>query len=152
MIICGVAEEKGIVHHELENGCGCSENCYGQFTEDEIYSIRLLMLELQKPEKDMLLLGKLQVFANASDMFHHARKTTKTKCRRIAYQYSYDSRSVCKSAFCFLHYTGTKALKNLQHHLNETGAIPREHGNRGRLPHNAFSYEGDEKFANSIRA
>ena len=33
-----------------------------------------------------------------------------------------------------------KVLKNLQDHLKESGAIPRDHGNCGFLPPNAFSY------------
>ena len=31
-------------------------------------------------------------------------------------------------------------LKNLQTRLKDNGAIPREHGNKGRLPPNAFSF------------
>ena len=41
---------------------------------DEVYSIQLSMLELQKVEKDMFLLGKLQVLANATDVIHHSRQ------------------------------------------------------------------------------
>ena len=89
----------------------------------------------------MLLLGKLQVCAAATDVVHHARKAFKAKRRRITYQYAFDSRSVCKSAFCFLHCTGVKTLKNLQHHLKENGVAPRTHGNCGRLPPNDFSFQ-----------
>lgn len=70
VMICGLDNEKRRVHLELQKGCQCPENCYSQFTEDEIYSIRLQMLELQKPEKDMLVLGKLQVLANTSSVTH----------------------------------------------------------------------------------
>ena len=98
------------------------------------------MLELQKPKKDMLLLGKLQVSGNTSDVIQHARQAKSAKRRRVTYQYAYDSRSVCKGAFCFLHCVGAKVLKNLQQHLKENGPIPRDHGNCGRLPPNAFSY------------
>ena len=140
VMISGLDDEKKLVHSELEKGCGCPENCYSQFTEEEVYSIHLEMLELQKPERDMLLLGKLQVLANSSEVVHHARQAT-TKRRRVTYRYAYDHRPVCRSAFCFLHCIGTKVLKNLHHHLKENGPIPRDHGNRGRLPPNAFSYE-----------
>ena len=115
VIVTGLSDEKKLVHSELTRGCGCPEDCYSQFTEDEVYSIRLQMLELQKTEKEMLLLGKLQVCATPPDVVHHARKATKAKRRRITYQYAFDGRYVCKPAFCFLHCTGEKALKNLQH-------------------------------------
>lgn len=101
--ICGLDDEKILVHSELERGCGCAENCYSQFTEDEIYYIRLCMLELQKCEKDILILGKLQVCANSGDVLYHARQSTKAKRRRLTYQYAYDNRCVCMSAFCFFY-------------------------------------------------
>ena len=133
-------DERKLVQKELESGCGCPHNCYSEFSEDEMYSIRLQMTELEKPERDMLLLGKLQVCARAASAVSHARKVTATKRQRITYQYSYDHRIVCKRGFCFLHAIGEKVLKNLQSHLKDNGAIPREHGNKGRLPPNAFSF------------
>ena len=47
---------------------------------------------------------------------------------------------MCKGAFCFLHGIGTNVLKNLRGHLKESGPIPRDHGNCGRLSSNTFSY------------
>ena len=150
VIVTGLSDEKKLVHSELTRGCGCPEDCYSQFTEDEVYSIRLQMLELQKTEKEMLLLGKLQVCATPPDVVHHARKATKAKRRRITYQYAFDGRYVCKPAFCFLHCTGEKALKNLQHHFKGNGITPRTHGNCGRLPHNAFSFNTVQKIVSFI--
>ena len=34
-----------------------------------------------------------------------------------------------------------KILKNLPKHLKPNGAIPRTHGNKGKLPPNAFSFD-----------
>ena len=64
-----------------------------------MYSIRLRMTELEKLERDMLLLGKLQVCARTASAISHARKVSATKRQRITYQYSYDHRVVCKHAF-----------------------------------------------------
>ena len=140
-LISNSSDEIKCVQEEVKKGCGCSSDCYSLFTEDEIYSIRLEMAELEKPLKDMFLLGKLQVAANSTDSVSHARKTSKTKRSRVTFAYAYDNRNVCKSAFCFLHCIGTKALKNLQSHLKEHGPIPRAHGNLKRLPPNSFTYE-----------
>ena len=133
-------DKRRLVQKELGSGCGCPHNCYSQFSEDEMYSIRLKMTELEKLERDMLLLGKLQVCARTASAISHARKVSATKRQRITYQYSYDHRVVCKHAFCFLHAIGEKVLKNLQSHLKDNGAIPREHGNKGQLPPNMFSF------------
>ena len=93
-------EERDIVANELQKGCGCSEDCYSQFTEDELYDIRLTMHELSKQEKDMLLLGKLKVLICPGEVIH-ARKVSKVKRRRITYQYAYDHHSVCERVFHF---------------------------------------------------
>ena len=98
------------------------------------------MMELEKIEQDMLVLEKLQVMACSKDAIHNAWKTTNVKRTHSTYHYAYDDRTVCKSAFCFLHHIGTKALRNLQQHLKENGAVPREHGNCRRLPPNVFSF------------
>ena len=34
VIIGGIGDEKRLVHHELEKGCGCPEDCYSCFSED----------------------------------------------------------------------------------------------------------------------
>ena len=42
MIIVGLDDEKKLVYtSRIRKGCGCHENCYDQFSKDEIYSIRL---------------------------------------------------------------------------------------------------------------
>ena len=136
--------EKLVVQSKVQNGCGCPHNCYYQFSEDEVYYSRLQMLELEKGERDMLLLGKLMVCGHTASSVSHARKVTATKRQRVTYEYSYDHRVLCKPDFCFIHAISEKVLKNLQVHLKENGPIPRVHGNKGRLPPNTFTFETTE--------
>lgn len=139
------------VRQRIQSGCGCSFDCYSQFTEEEVFLNRLQMQELEKPLRDIYLLGKLQVLGKGSDAsVSHSRKTSSSKRQRITYQYAYDHRVVCKPAFCFLHCIGEKVLKNLQKHLKENGITPREHGNVGRQPRNAFSFETVQKIVDFI--
>ena len=133
--------ERKAVEDKIQNGCGCSSDCFRQFSVDELFSIRLQMRELEKTEREMLLLGKLQVLARGTDSVSHARRVTQAKRQRVTFQYAYDHRLVCKSAFCFLHTIGEKAMKNIQKHLKDIGATPRDHGNKGQLPHNAFTFD-----------
>ena len=44
--------------------CGCGDICYGKFSVDEVFPIRLNMSKLEKGDKDMLILGRLQVFVH----------------------------------------------------------------------------------------
>ena len=144
-IVPDLEREKLSIQDKLRNGCGCQNNCYKQFTEDDVFSMRLDMFELEKGECDMLLLGKLMVCGHTASSVSHVRKVTANKRQRITYDYSYDSRvSVCRSTFCFIHSISEKVLKNLQAHLRANGPIPRVHGNKGRLPHNTFSFETTE--------
>ena len=143
-------DDKLAVQAMIERGCGCPHDCYKQFSEEEVCTIRLKMLELEKVERDMLILGKLMVCARLAGSISHARKVCSTKRQRITYEYSYDCRVVCKSLFCFLHVIGEKVLKNLQSHLKENGPTPRVHGNKGRLPSHAFSFETTKNIVDFI--
>ena len=39
----------------MRQGCGCSFDCYKQFTDDEVFQIRLQMQELEKSQRDFVL-------------------------------------------------------------------------------------------------
>lgn len=43
-----------------------------------------------------------------------------------------------------------KVLKNLHKHLKDNGIIPREHGNKGRLPPNAFTFDTTKNIVDFI--
>ena len=65
--------------------------------------------------------------------------------KRQRYEYSFDDREVFQDAFLFLHDIGEKCLKNLVKHMKTNGIKPPPHGNSGKKPHNALSFE-DIKF------
>ena len=115
--LLSVDDEKIAIHAKFESGCGCPHDCYKHFSEEEVYHFRLQMIELEKGERDMLILGKLMVCGRTADSVSHARAVSATKRQRITYEYSYDHQVVCKSVFCFMHVIGEKVLKNLQSHL-----------------------------------
>ena len=68
-------EEAAAVQGEFESGCGCQDNCYEQFSVEEIIDIRLNMKELDKRERDLFLMGKLQILINDPSTVHHARSS-----------------------------------------------------------------------------
>ena len=76
-VLIGIDDERKLVVSELENGCGCPEACYKQFDEDEVYSIYLTMAEMQRHEKDILLLGKLHVCSGQCYQHHPPCKQSK---------------------------------------------------------------------------
>ena len=60
---------------------------------------------------------------------------------QVTCDYCFDHRHTWKDAFLFLHDTGLKQLKNLQKHLKQNGAVPREHGFTDHLPATTYPYE-----------
>ena len=50
-----------MIASEFESGYGCKEECYRQFTVDEICEFRLSMKELDKHERDLFLMGSFRL-------------------------------------------------------------------------------------------
>lgn len=50
------------VRDRFRSGCGCSLNCFADFSVEEVVEARISLKCLSKAECDMLLLGKLQTF------------------------------------------------------------------------------------------
>ena len=74
----------------------------------EIYRFHLLLYEMTKSEKVMLILGKLHAISKSSDSIQHARQLKPRKRRRVTCGYCFDDGLVCKDGFLFLHELGTK--------------------------------------------
>ena len=58
------------IDKKLSGGCSCSISCLSQFKTNEVFI--LMLSEIEKCEKDMLLLGKLQVISKPQDDTRHA--------------------------------------------------------------------------------
>jgi len=88
------------INKKLSEGCLCAISCLSQFNTQKVFRFHLMLCEMQKCEKDMLLLGKLQIFSKTQDT-HHAHQTKAGKCKRVTCEYCFDSRPVCKDSFYF---------------------------------------------------
>ena len=86
-------------------------------------------------------MGKLQLLTRDPGTVVHSRTTKATKKQRLTVQYTFDHRTVCQSAFCFLHGIGLFTLRALKKHITEVGPCTREHGSKGRMAHNAHPFE-----------
>ena len=134
-------DEDEAITSEFEKGCGCSEACYEQFTVAKIKEFRLNMKELTKTERDMFLMGKLQLLIRDPSTVSHARSSKAVKKQRLTASYAFNHRTVCHQAFCFFHDIGDFTLRALKKHIVDSGPIPREHGLKGRKAYNAYPYE-----------
>ncbi|KAK3082426.1 hypothetical protein FSP39_014609 [Pinctada imbricata] len=116
-----------------EKGNCCHWKCLERIGHNEIYEHILSMRDVSKEEKEMYIMGKLKTKGTGSK--------TESEGKRKRYIYSFDDREVCKEVFLLAHDIGEKILKNLVKHLKENGPVPRQHGNRGKRPHHALSFE-----------
>ena len=111
VMITNMDDDQRLVRHHMRQGCRCSFRCYSQFTDDEVFHI-FKCKELERSQRNFVLLGKLQVLDKGADnSVSHSHKTS-SRQQQLTYQYAYDHRNVCKSAICFLHCIGEKILKN----------------------------------------
>ena len=134
-------EETAEVTREFQKGCGCHEACYEQFNVKEVYDFRLSIMELDKHERDLFLMGKLQVLITDPSTVTHAGSTQAAKKQRRRAVYAFDHRVVCQHTFCFLHNIGEFTLRALRKHIVEAGPYPREHGSKGKKAYNAYPFE-----------
>ena len=122
------------ITEKMDNSCSCRMECMSKFSFHEIHDHICSMRELSKEERDMYIMGKIKSRSTGSVSSRHDAK-------RQRYEYSFDDREVCKDAFLFLHDIGEKYLKNLVKHMKTNGIRPRTHGNSGKKPNNALSFE-----------
>ena len=133
-------QEKSFVLKFLSTPCNCGKNCQNQFSENELLESREDFLYLTRNEKNCVILAQLNSFQRISDYAKSARKIKARTRQKFEYRINAD-RLVCRDAFLFYHGETLKRLKNLQKHLAEVGTSPPIHGNAGRKPKIAYSFE-----------
>ena len=115
--------------------CKCLRNCLTHFERSELISHILNIRELNKDEKELMIMGVLQKVGK-DDL------TTKKKTRkRIRYVYKFKGVSVCREAFQIIYDITDHVLDSLMKHVNSHGIVPRVNGNTGRTPKHSLVYD-----------
>lgn len=125
--------------------CTCSRNCLETFSNNEIDENIFQLRELSKEENEMFVMGVLQKEAFGSI----TRNSNERK--RMRYSYSFKGVSICRDAFLKIYDVSRKVLSNIMTHMKQNGAIPREHGNKGKKPVHALKFEEIENAVNFIK-
>lgn len=71
--------------------------------------------------------------------------------KRMRYSYSFKGVSICRDAFLKIYDVSRKVLSNIMTHMKQNGAIPKEHGNKGKKPVHALKFEEIENAVNFIK-
>jgi len=133
-------QERLLASNFLATPCYCGKECQEQFSESELIEAREAFRVLTWSEKNCAILAQLRSFQRISDHAKSARRSKARKRQKFEYRINAD-RLVCRDAFLFYHGGTLKRLKYLQKHLAEVGASPPIHGNTGRKPKHACSFE-----------
>ena len=132
---------------QVQVRCGCSQECLKKVEWEAVEANRFTMQELEKGEKDVLVLALMNsgMFAEETNARNKKRKN------RVGFQYTFEGQVVCAGAFRFIYHLGSREFRNLQLHLRKHGVTPRVHGNTGRKPHNALTFAEVENCASFIK-
>ena len=134
-VIGGAAAAAVAVAPVPERTCGCSLKCLSQFSPHDIDVNIMNMAEMEKKEKDLMVLGLLEALRHRTEQTLRGRKRNQQH-----FSYSYLGLPVCVSAFRIIYDLGKYHMGALQKHLEENGLVPRQHGNTGRRPHNSLIF------------
>lgn len=124
-------EEEEKIELFFRNGCGCKQNCHQRLGRHTVETRRNCCAELTKAELDLVILGQLAAF----------EKEHSPHGSRLRSSFFVSGIKVCKAAFLFAHRLGEKHFKNLKHHMTLNGLVSRQHGNAGKVPHNAMTLD-----------
>ena len=102
-------------------------------------------LELSKNELDIAVLGQLAALRRREPTLALVSDTARTKKRRVCQRpytvFRFGDMVICKTTFLFLHALFEKRFKNLCHHFDFNGLLPRIHSNTNRSTHNTVPLE-----------
>jgi len=110
--------------------CDCGKQCLEFFSKERLRDNELNILEIEKNERELLIMGALQ--------YDTEGKSGKRKRARVTY--TFQGVRVCRTAFKHVFNVGDRSLKNIMKHIKENGLVPRVHGNTGRRPTKSLSY------------
>ena len=91
---------------QVQVRCGCSQECLKKVEWEAVEANRFTMLELEKGQKDVLVLALMNsgMFAEETNARNKKRKN------RVGFQYTFEGQVVCAGAFRFIYHLGSREL------------------------------------------
>ena len=128
----------------LVTGCKCKTGCYHQFSQAQIFDHILNIREMEKGEKDLYIMGTL--VSNSTDSLNKRRGPRK----QSHFSYRFDGKGIYREVYKIVFDIGEKHLRNILKHMKTNGTVPRTHGNKGKKPHNALTFQDIKKVVQFI--
>ena len=138
-----------LVQNFIAKACGCKrlyeKPCSTVINFEELVRLREYCDSLEKDELDLVVQSALfthrQNGPKTSATSRHAQKDRQKPSQRFFIK----GIEVCRQVFCFAYSIGREKLMKIGQALDQHGLLPRIHGNKNKLPHNALHYSDREQ-------
>ena len=126
----------------IKQTCKWGQQCFSKFQESVILNHVFNVREMEKDVKDLYIMDSFSIAGSSS---------TRNGIRsHNSFNYRFKNVKICRSAFQSLFDVGKKSLTNLLKHYSANGAVPRQHGNRGRKPKHSINFDDVQRVVNFI--
>ena len=127
------------------NTCGCTRSsgkpCSTLFTEEHYVDLRAQASFLTHEQLDLVILGSIMATVNKDELRPTYTRHIPAKRQRMVTTYMHHGHHLCKNTYNFLHGIGNHRVKAVKQSYLQNGLTVRIHGNTGRTPHNALSFQ-----------
>ena len=110
--------------------------CYQHFNSQERLDLHMHHLTLERDAADLVIPSQLCSSLRCGDMTQNTKRRVNTGRKKVRSQYTHQGKNICRELFRFIH-----GVDNLIKHYHLHGLIPRQHGNKNRLPKHSLSFQ-----------
>uniref|UniRef100_A0A1X7T0K5 DUF7869 domain-containing protein n=1 Tax=Amphimedon queenslandica TaxID=400682 RepID=A0A1X7T0K5_AMPQE len=124
----------------FEHGCGCSDNCYALFSHSYIKTYRCDIQAMAKPVHKIAIMSQMAATSTMGGLStgNHRRQNER---KRQFFTFMHQGHKICRVTFLKLHACGKSRFEEIMKNYRMNGLIPRVHGNAGKTPNHALTYD-----------
>uniref|UniRef100_A0A1X7U1T6 Uncharacterized protein n=1 Tax=Amphimedon queenslandica TaxID=400682 RepID=A0A1X7U1T6_AMPQE len=124
----------------FEHGCGCSDNCYSLFSHSYIKTYRCDIEAMAKPVQEIAIMSQTAATSTMGGLSTGNHRRQKERKRQF-FTFMHQGHKICRVTFLKLHAFGKSRFEEIMKNYRMNGLIPRVHGNAGKTPNHALTYD-----------
>uniref|UniRef100_A0A1X7U668 CCHC-type domain-containing protein n=1 Tax=Amphimedon queenslandica TaxID=400682 RepID=A0A1X7U668_AMPQE len=124
----------------FEHGCGCSDNCYALFSHSYIKTYRCDIQAMAKPVQEIAIMSQMAATSTMGGLSTGNHRRQKERKRQF-FTFMHQGHKICRVTFLKLHACGKSRFEEIIKNYRMNGLIPRVHGNAGKTPNHALTYD-----------
>ncbi|XP_019855292.1 PREDICTED: uncharacterized protein LOC109584126 [Amphimedon queenslandica] len=124
----------------FEHGCGCSDNCYALFSHSYIKTYRCDIQAIAKPVQEIAIMSQMAATSTMGGLSTGNHRRQKEGKRQF-FTFMHQGHKICRVTFLKLHACGKSRFEEVIKNYRMNGLIPRVHGNAGKTPNHALTYD-----------